>query len=114
MLTKKLAEGCLYVSLSNNPLQNNELQELNASIDEKGGCDTILDFSRVEVLTSPCISNLLIMQALLKDKGYRLIFCDVAFLNKCVFTVCGLQDEFVFAKDKEQALETLKLVHTGA
>ena len=71
-------------------------------------CDVIIDFSKVEIINSSNISNLLILRGLLQDKGRRLIICCMSTVTRCIFVVAGLADIFVFIDDKYVALEAVK------
>lgn len=99
---------CLIVSLPRNLSNSGALQKINLAASENPDHDIILDFSMVEVVTSACISNLLALRDMLEKADRRLILCSVSFLNRCVFTTCGLQDVFTFADDKAAALAKLR------
>jgi len=84
-----------------------ELKELNGSLGTSPACDVIIDFSRVEIITSSSISNLLILRGLLYEHGHRLILCNVRIPTKCIFTVAGLGDVFEFSADRAEALAAI-------
>lgn len=81
-----------------------ELKRVNETISHNPDCDVIIDFSKVEVVTSSSISNLLILRGMLTEQGRRLVLCKVAVITKCVFKVAGLDEVFEFAKDKPTAV----------
>ena len=81
-----------------------ELKSVNNSVADGPDCDVIIDFSKVEIITSSSISNLLILRNLLSERGRRLIFCNVAVVTKCIFTVAGLDAVFEFAENKPSAV----------
>jgi len=87
-----------------------ELKSVNDALSEKPDCDVIVDFARVEVITSSSISNLLILQNLLAERGRRLILCNVSVITKCVFKVAGIDDVFEFMDNK---LTAVAAVHTA-
>jgi anti-anti-sigma factor len=102
-------ENVIYVELPSEGIQmSDELKALNDAVTEKGDCDVIVDFSKVEIINSSNISNLLILRGLLKDKGRRLILCSMSTVTKCIFVVAGLADVFVFIDDKYAAVEAVK------
>jgi anti-anti-sigma factor len=68
----------------------------------------VLDFSRVEILTSPSIGSLLLLQRHLSERGYRLILCNVHLATKCILRVAGLDAFFDFAVDKFAAMDRLQ------
>ena len=105
MGTQNLSEDVLLVTLpSEEPQIANELKSVNNIVSERGGCNVIVDFSGVEVLTSSSISNLIILHKLLDEHNRKLILCNVAFVTKCIFTVAGLDQIFNFADDPSAAL----------
>ena len=102
-------ENVIYVELSSDGIQmGDELKAINDAVTEKGDCDVIIDFSRVEIINSSNISNLLIIRGLLKDKGRRLILSGMSTVTKCIFVVAGLADVFTFIDDKYAAVEAVK------
>ncbi|MFA5553524.1 MAG: hypothetical protein WDA68_03070 [Phycisphaerae bacterium] len=107
MATSELTENYLFIILSRNPAQSEDLQKINLEMSSTPDRDVILDFSLVQVITSAMVSNLLILRGLLQAANRKLVICNISFLNKCVFTVCGLQEQFYFAANKEAALEIL-------
>ena len=68
----------------------------------------IVDFSKVEIINSWNISNLLILRGMLEDAGRKLILCNISTVTKCIFVVAGLSEIFVFADDKSAALATIR------
>ncbi len=90
-----------------------ELQEVNTSLGTRPKCDVIIDFSKVELITSSGISNLLILYNLLADNGKKMILCNLAVPTKCIFTVAGLNEVFTFAEDRTEALSTLNAAPCG-
>ncbi len=102
-------ENVIYTELPSEGIQmGDELKALNDIVTEKNDCDVIVDFSKVEIINSSNISNLLILRSLLQDKGRRLILCGMSTVTKCIFVVAGLADVFVFIDDKCAALEAVK------
>ena len=106
-MIQKLSDGCLFIGLSDFEVLGKELQHVNETLQENPGQHVILDFSRVRMLTSPNLSNLMILRNLLEENGQTLILCNVSFQIKCVFTACGLREIFHFAEDKHSAMEML-------
>ncbi len=103
---KNLLKDVLLVVLpSKNPKITNELKAVNEAVSKKKGKrDVIIDFSRVEIMNSSNISNLLILHNLLQNSGHQLIFCNVATVTKCIFVVAGLDKVFDFTDDQPAAL----------
>ncbi|MCP4259261.1 MAG: STAS domain-containing protein [Planctomycetes bacterium] len=106
---KNLSKDVLFVELpSKSPKIANQLKALNEAVSKKGNCDVKIDFSRVEIINSANISNLLILHNMLQDSGRRLIFCNVATVTKCIFVVAGLNEVFNFANNKSSAMATVE------
>lgn len=106
---KNLSNDVLLVELpSKSPKIANQLKALNEAVSKKGDCDVIIDFSRVEIINSSNISNLLILHNMQEGSGRRLVLCNVATVTKCIFVVAGLNTVFNFADDRSTALATVK------
>jgi anti-anti-sigma regulatory factor len=104
-----LLDNLIYVELPSEETQiSNEFKTLNENVNNMYDCDVIVDFSRVEIINSSNISNLLILRSILQDKGRRLILCGVSTITKCIFVVAGLAETFVFIDDKSEALAAVK------
>jgi len=103
----ELSDECLFVGLTGCEVLSKELQHVNEMLEENPRRHTIIDFSRIRMLTSSHISNLMLLHNLLEQNGYKLVLCHVLFQVKCEFTVCGLRDTFHFADDKYEAMDKL-------
>lgn len=107
-----LTEDIIYLELPSNELDiTKELKALNKTVSEGKPCDVIVGFTKVEIINSSNISNLLILRSFLLDGGRQLILCDVQTITKCIFVVAGLAESFVFIDDKIAALETIQSIH---
>jgi anti-anti-sigma factor len=106
---QNFSEDILIVDLpSKEPQIGNELKHLNEVVSNRNEYDIVIDFSRVEIVTSSDISNLLTLRALLREQGRRLVLCSVSTLTKGIFTVAGLDAVFEFGDDKETALAVMQ------
>ncbi len=106
---QNLLEHVIYLELtSDGPEMSDELKALNEAVSDRDDCDVIVDFTKVEVVNSSNISNLLILRSLLQDNGRQLILCNVHTITKCIFVVAGLAEIFVFIDDKSAALAAVK------
>jgi anti-anti-sigma factor len=85
-----------------------ELKAVNETVSGKPDLDVVIDFSRVEIMTSSSIGNLIILRNLLHERGRRLILCNMASVTKCIFVVAGLKDIFKFVDDKSAALAAVQ------
>lgn len=106
---KNLSKDVLLVELpSKSHRIANELKAVNEAVSKKGDCDVIIDFSRVEIINSANISNLLILHNMQQGTGRRLILCNVATVTKCIFVVAGLNEVFNFSDDTASAMATVE------
>ncbi|UCG46049.1 MAG: hypothetical protein JSU94_11160 [Phycisphaerales bacterium] len=104
-----LSDDLVLVELPHNTLRiAEELNALNDIINTRDNCDVIIDFFKVEVITSSNISNLLILHDLLSKRGRQLVLSSVRTVTKCIFTVAGIRDLFEFADDKPAAISTVR------
>lgn len=85
-----------------------ELRAVNEAAGENPACDVIINFAKVEIVTSSNLSNLLILHSLLTERGHRLLLCNVSVITKCVFRVAGLDEVFQFAEDTPKAVAALQ------
>ena len=106
---KNLSKDTLLVELpSKSPKIAMQLKAVNETVSKNGSCDVIIDFSRVEIINSANISNLLILHNMVQNSGHRLIFCNVATVTKCIFVVAGLNEVFEFADTQSKARATVE------
>ena len=101
-------EDVLLVVLPPEPQMTGELQALNESIFENSEFDVIIDLSRVELIGSASISNMLLLNDRLVRCGHKLVFCGLRFTAKCLFATLELDRLFQFAEDRFEALATLE------
>ena len=104
------SEDVIFVDLDREPQMSNELKTVVDIANDRGDCDVILDFSSVDIITSPSLSKLLRLRKLLADCGHRLIFCNVNSFTGGAFRVTGLDGIFEIVDDEEAASSTLQCV----
>jgi anti-anti-sigma factor len=106
---QNLSEDIVLVELPfKEPQIADELKAVNEIASNKPDLDVIIDFSKVEIVTSSSIGNLIILRNLLHERGRRLMLCNVAPMTKCIFVVAGLKDIFEFVDDKSTALAAVQ------
>lgn len=109
---QNLSEDVLLVTLPlKEPQITNELKKLNEFVSDRSNYNVIIDFSRVEVINSSSISNLLILRRLLQERERKLILSNVAIVTKCILMVADIDKLFTFADAPSTALETMQ--HTN-
>ena len=106
----ELSDDCVFVILTDYTSMGKELQIINDTLQDSPDRNVIIDFSKVQMLTSSHLSNLMILRDLLERNGHKLILCNVSFQIKCEFTVSGLRDIFDFADDKYAAMAVLEKI----
>ena len=103
-----LTDQVILVDLSTEgQLRSAELKSVNEFVGKKNDCDILIDFFKVEIINSWDISNLLILQNLLKEAEHKLVLFNMANITKSIFVTAGLDKVFIFANNKTAALEAL-------
>ena len=106
---RNFSEGVILVDLPlKEPHIANELTIVNDVVGNGCNFDMIVDFSKVEMLTSASICNLMILKQLLSGLGHCLILCNVPVAVKGIFAVTGLAALFDFTDDKFTALKSIQ------
>ena len=101
------SEDTVLVDLPPEPQMGDELKTVTEIVRDRGNCDVVVDFSRVDSVTSSSLSKLLKLRKLLADCGHKLVLCSVAPATKGIFTVTGLEGIFEFVDYKFVALAAL-------
>jgi anti-anti-sigma factor len=104
---QNLAENVVLVDASAEPALNEELKNVAEVVRERGDCDVVVDFSKVDIVTSSSLSKLLKLRKLLIDCERRLVLCCVATATKAIFSVTALDGIFEMVDDQFAALASL-------
>jgi len=104
------SEDIILVDLPAEPEMGEELKTVTQMARDRGDCEVVVDFSKVDIVTSSSLSKLLRLKKLMSDCGHRLVFCNVAPATKGIFTVTGLDGIFEIVDDKFIALASLQMV----
>jgi anti-anti-sigma factor len=104
------SEEIVLVDLPAEPEMGEELKTITQIVRDRGDCEVVVDFSKVDIVTSSSLSKLLRLKKLMSDCGHRLVFCNVAPATKGIFTVTGLDGIFEIVDDKFVALASLQMV----
>jgi anti-anti-sigma factor len=108
MNIKDLPENILLVEAPPEPSFNEELAKTIDVVRERGdSCDVIIDFSRVDIVTSSSLSKLLKLRKQLMDVNHTLVLCSVARATKGIFAVTALDSVFTIAADKNTAVQEI-------
>jgi len=73
-------------------------------IRDKGARKVVLDFERVESLTSAMLGKLAFLHSEVEAAGGRLVFCNVGAFLREIFTLCGLPAQIPLVSDEPAAL----------
>jgi len=111
MACQNLSGDLLVITLPQQPQLGPELQNLHEIADEQCDRDVIIDLSRVEMLTSESICDLMVLNTTLIGFSRRLILCNTPVAIKQVFERTGLDRVFSFADSKTAAMEFLQFVN---
>jgi len=111
--TRLLEPDVSYILLPPEPQLSPELMLLRERLSQAGDSHVILDLCRVEIITSPSIGHLLLLQKQLAQQGRRLVLCNVHLATKCVFRVAGLDALLNLAEDKFEAQRTVRQSPVG-
>ena len=103
-----LSANILLITLPERPQQGDELEEVTKILIEKVDHDVMVDFSRVELLTSGTLCRLMILDRLLRGLGRVLIMYNVSSEIKHVFIRTGLETVFEFAEDELAAFRHIR------
>ena len=104
------SEEIVLVDLPPEPEMGEELKTVTQVARDRGDCELVIDFSRVDIITSSSLSKLLRLKKLMSDCSHRLVFCNVAPATRGIFTVTGLDGIFEIVDDKFVALASLQMV----
>lgn len=113
MRIENWSEDIILVDLHREPQMGDELKTITDVINDRDDCDVILDFSGVDIITSPSLSKLLKLRQLLADCGHRLVLCNLCDFTRGAFKVTGLDGFFELADDRSAASATLESVGVG-
>ena len=80
---------------------------LRALVREEGRCLLVLNFGKVESLTSAMLGTFVSLQKDLEAKGGRLVFCNVDSFLSQIFQLCQLPRQISIYADEAEALAAL-------
>jgi len=109
MAIQNWSDDIILVDLPEEPAMGEELKTVTTTVRDRGDCDVVIDFSKVDIVTSSSLSKLLRLRKLTADCGHRVLFCNVAAATRGIFTVTGLDGVFDLVDDKFIALASLQI-----
>ena len=108
MAIESISNDILLIMLPEHPQNGNEIDLVNKMLSEGVDYDVVMDFGKVQMLTSSTICSLMILERLLRGGGRQFVICNVPSDIKQVFTRTGLMSVFEFSDDREMALEEVR------
>jgi len=108
MTIKSYADNIILVDLPPEPDTRRELDNLMKILSAGSNCDVVIDFSRVNIMTSMALSGFLQLRKLMEESRRRLIFCNATSITKDIFKVTCFEGIFEFIDDRTEALEALQ------
>ena len=108
MAIQNFSEDVLLITLPEQPQHGDELEKVNKMLSNKTDRDVVVDFSKVEMLTSGTICSLIILDRLLRGSGRQLVLCNVSSVIKQIFVRTDLLTVFEFADNELVALQHVR------
>jgi len=111
---QNLSENVLLITLPEQPQRGDELEKVKRVLSEELNLNVVVDFSRVQMLTSEILCGLITLNRSLREFGRLLVLCNVPskikhilFPNRTL-SWKGLTTVFEFAKDEWAALHRIR------
>jgi len=105
---KNFSEDVLLITLPELPQHGQEIEIVNKLLSDSVDFDVLVNFSKVEILTSGSICGLMILDKLLKGSGRKLVFFDIPSAIKQIFVRTGLMAVFDLADDQFDAIQHIQ------
>jgi len=108
MTIHNVSEDTLLITLPQEPDRSGELETAARLTTPRIRRHVIVDFTRVETMSSVTICGLIILNRLLSTLGRQLILCSVPPDIVAAFRRVGLHKVLQFAPDKVAALQVIE------
>ena len=102
------SEDTLLIALPEQPQHGQEIDIVNKLLSDSVDFNVLIDFSKVEILTSESICGLMILSKLLEGSGRKLVLYNLPTAIKQIFIRTGLLTVFDLADDQFDALEHIQ------
>lgn len=102
------SDDILVVTLPEQPHHGQEIDVVNKLLSDSVDFDVMIDFIKVEMLTSETICGLMILSKLLKGAGRKLVLYNLSSSVKQIFVRTGLLTIFNLVDDQFAALEHIQ------
>ena len=107
MAVSSYSQGVILVELPPEPNIRAQLDKLSQVLRDGADNDVVIDFSKVDIMTSLTLSGFLKVREQLVHADRQLIFVNVSSVTRDIFTVTCFDGIFEFADDRNQALASL-------
>lgn len=97
------SEDILLINLPEQPQHGDEIDIVNKLLSDSVDFDVMVNFSKVEMLTSESICGLMILSKLLQGAGRKLVLYDLPASIKQIFERTGLITVFELADNELEA-----------
>ncbi len=105
---KNFAEDILLITLPEQPQHGDEIDIVNKLLSDSVDFDVMVDFAKVEMLTSGSICGLMILSKLLQGAEHKLVLYNLSPAIKQIFERTGLITVFDLANDEFDAQQHIK------
>ena len=102
------SEDVLLITLPEQPQYGQEIDIINKLLSDSVDFDVMVDFSKVEMLTSGSICGLMILSKLLQGAGRKLVLYNLPSAIQQIFVRTGLITVFDLADDEFDAQQRIK------
>jgi len=105
---QNFSEDVLLITLPEQPQHGQEIEIVHKLLSDSVDFDVLVDFSKVEILTSESVCGLMILDKLLRGSGRKLVFFNLPSAIKQIFVRTGLLSVFDLADDEFDALQHIQ------
>lgn len=108
MGVQNYSKDILLITLPEQPHHGQEIDMVNKLLSDSVDFNVLVDFTKVEILTSESICGLMILSKLLEGSGHTLVLFNLPATIKQIFVRTGLLTVFELAEDQFDALQYIQ------
>lgn len=105
---QNFSEDILLITLPEQPQYGDEIEIVNRMLSDSVDLDVMVDFSKVEILTSESICGLMILSKLLQGAERKLVLYNLPSAIRQIFERTGLVSVFDLAGDELDARQHIQ------
>ena len=110
---QNFSEDVLLITLPEQPQHGRDIEIVNKLLSDSVDFDVLVNFSKVEILTSGSICGLMILDKLLTGSGRKLVLYNLPSAIKQIFVRTGLLAVFDLADDELDAQQRIQDKNTS-